>query len=106
MQLKLKLQHDHTLRILRTGYNKLVRKHELLAQAGLSVDDLDALLAANRPGAAFVLATIYLLHQMDTGRELVDLHFVDSANGLAAFGWHIDNHAEVDKGRRKKYIER
>ena len=103
---KRKLQRDHTLRILRTGYNKLVQKRDSLAKAGLGIDDLDALLAAHRPGAAFALACTYLLDQMATGHELVDLHFVDSANGLAAFGWHIDDHAEKDKGRPKKYIER
>ena len=53
-----------------------------------------------------VLGTIYLLNRMSAGRELVDLHLIDTANGLAAFGWHIDNHAEMDEGRRKKYIER
>ena len=37
---------------------------------------------------------------------LVDFHLVDSANGLSAFGWHVDDHAEKDQGCAKKYIER
>ena len=92
--------------MLRSGYAKLFGKWQLLSREGLRPDDLDALLDAQRPGAAFVLACVYLLDNMAGGRTLVDFHLVDSANGLSAFGWHVDDHAEKDQGCAKKYIER
>lgn len=100
-------QRNSTLRILRTGYKKMVQKRDRLREReGLGIEDLDALLHSNRRGAAFVIACIYLLEEMADGAELVDLHFVNSASSLAAFGFHIDDHAEQDQGRPKRYIDR
>lgn len=100
-----KLQRDNTLRGTKTAYNKMKAKRDALQREGLSMDDIDTLVI-ERPGAAFAIACVYLLEKMAGERELVDFHFVNSASGLAAFGWHIDDHAEKDKGRPKRYIDR
>ena len=98
-------QRNNTLRIKKTTFNKMVRKrNELRRSEGLGVDDLAAL-EERRPGAAFVMiACVFLIEEMAGGHTLVDLHFVNSASGLAAFGWHIDDHAEAEQS--KKYIDR
>ena len=48
-----------------------------------------------------VIAVVFLI-----GRDCVDYHLVNSANGEVAFAWHVDNHAEHDPGKKKIYIDR
>lgn len=97
-----KLQRDNTLRVKKTAYKKLVTKRNALQKEGLTIEDIDSL-KINRPGAAFVIACAYSLEEMADGRVDIDFHFVNSMSGLAAFGWHIDDHAEADQ---KKFIDR
>ena len=98
-------QRNNTLRIKKTTFNKMVwKRNGLFHSEGLGVDDLAAL-EERRPGAAFVMiACVFLIEEMAGGHTLVDLHFVNSASGLGAFGWHIDDHAEAEQS--KKYIDR
>ena len=95
-----KLQRDNTLRVKKMGYKRLVRKRNTLESKGLTIENLVLL---SHPGAAFVIACVYLLEDMANGRDDIDFHFVNSMSGLAAFAWHIDDHAEADQ---KQFIDR
>ena len=95
-----KQQSLNTLRVEKEHHQVILKKHAQLEQDGLSIDDVNDTLVETRPGAAFVIAVVFLI-----GRDCVDYHLVNSANGEVAFAWHVDNHAEHDRGK-KIYIDR
>jgi hypothetical protein len=69
-------------------------------QFGFECDGFDIRkLAEDRLGDAFVIAYVFLINEMQNevkGGKAVDQHGVNSANPFAKFGYHVDNHAEVD----------
>jgi len=106
-------QAKSTLRGLRPLYAAMAEmrdklRSELLSEdVDLSVEDLQGI-ASNRPGAAFVIACVYLLeeaHRIAGAGILEDFHLVDTANPNASFKHHADDHAEHDDPPGA-YIER
>ena len=105
-------QSFNTLRGTRRCVNRLHQVRDRLLKAlnngePMSITDLEALPDKDHSGAAFLLALVHLLEQMEEkdGRELVDFHLVNSACLASAFGWHIDDHAE-GKNDGNTYIDR
>ena len=63
-------QRNNTLRIKKTTFNKMVwKRNGLFHSEGLGVDDLAAL-EERRPGAAFVIACVFLIEEMAAGTPL------------------------------------
>jgi hypothetical protein len=99
------LRPDHAQRTANTTIHQCHR--DWLSQRGFGLDcegfDLTAF-AEKRLGAAFVIAYVYFVEQMELevkrihgscGR-FVDTHATDSLNPYSTFGHHPDNHAQVE----------
>ena len=91
----------------------MVNKRNELAGLGYRIGEYNIVkLAKERPGAAFVIAYVFLIEEMQkdvagiygTCGDQVDNHAPNSANRSSAFGWHVDDHAAVDTPSRGPYI--
>ena len=85
---------------------KAASKRKRRGDEGTSNEGEKAKADAADIAAAAAVRVVHTMEKSAWGAWTRAMHFVDSANGLAAFGWHIDDHTEKDKGRPKKYIER
>ena len=103
-----KAQRDNTLRLLPSCFEAMQKKRSTLATQGIDVFDsyFDfKTLYSERPGAALVLAYVYLAEESQKlagGGKYGDSHCVNTANPNAEFGWHIDNHLQLEEGQ---YLE-
>ena len=103
-----KAQRDNTLRLLPSCFEAMQKKRSTLATQGIDVFDsyFDfKTLYSERPGAALVLAYVYLAEESQKlagGGKYGDSHCVNTANPNAEFGWHPDNHLQLDGGQ---YLE-
>ena len=105
-------QSENVLRAQRKALEQMTKKRDQLAKKGLGMAQLEQLRSEGRIGAAAVIGWVYL---RDQGRreveklygscgDEVDSHCPNSKHGSAAFGWHPDNHAELD-AKSGPYIE-
>jgi hypothetical protein len=90
-----KQQRNNTLIIDATGFRMLC---DLRDKFRVTEKDSELM---SRPATAFVLSAVFLLEEMQRHAGIVsfvDGHMPNSANPQAAFGWHVDNHAELESG--------
>ena len=96
-------QRNSTLSIKRASFELWRRKADELCRAGHGLSaagfNLETF-SRTRLGAAFVIAYVFLVDEMqhEIGPQYVleDSHAPDSSNPAAAFGWHADDHLELD----------